>query len=166
MCGNLYNASRYNRLYCIECQEKRTLESSNGYNYIWEAGKYQSEHKLIYEKAHGEIPNGYIIHHIDKNRRNNNISNLIAIPSRDHLKLHKRGSGSKCIIKKKGVKEVPKQELLSVREAAEVLGVSTMTVRNYCRQGRIDAFKVHRDWRIINKDEWWLDLNNGHKKGE
>ncbi len=50
-------------------------------------------YRKIWEEAHGPIPkdeNGvtYDIHHIDGNRKNNNISNLIALSIEDHYKIH------------------------------------------------------------------------------
>lgn len=36
-----------------------------------------------------EIPNGYDIHHIDFDRKNNRISNLVMIPTELHNKYHK-----------------------------------------------------------------------------
>ena len=161
LCNTLYTATRHTRLYCSKCQEYRRIENSNGYNTICRSGVFTSEHKLIYEAENGKLPDGYVLHHIDGDGHNNNIDNLMALSNSDHLKLHHKGQK----YKKKEV-QMPKQELISVKDAAEVLGVSPYTIRNYCRQGIIEAFKVHRDWRIINKDEWWLDLNNGHKKGE
>ena len=62
--------------------------------------------------------------------------------------------------------ESMKQELISVEQASEITGFCGQTIRNYLRSGKIKGFKVNRDWRVINKDEWWLDLNNGHKKGD
>lgn len=45
-------------------------------------------HRYIYICEKGEIPQGYHIHHIDFNKDNNDISNLIALSEYDHLKLH------------------------------------------------------------------------------
>lgn len=36
--------------------------------------------RKIYEDAYGEIPKGWILYHIDKDRYNDNLDNLIAIP--------------------------------------------------------------------------------------
>lgn len=33
-----------------------------------------------YEKAHGEIPKGWIIYHLDKDKENDEVDNLIAVP--------------------------------------------------------------------------------------
>ena len=48
-------------------------------------------HRLIWEKSWGKIPKGHHIHHIDGNKLNNCILNLIAIPRRIHHELHMKG---------------------------------------------------------------------------
>lgn len=50
--------------------------------------KRSIKYKKIYTAAHGRIPDGYHIHHIDYNSANNSIENLIAIPGYIHNKLH------------------------------------------------------------------------------
>lgn len=50
--------------------------------------KYKT-YRNIYTKQYGlELPKDYEIHHIDQNRNNNNIINLIAIPKRLHRDYH------------------------------------------------------------------------------
>lgn len=36
--------------------------------------------KKVYEDAHGEVPKGWIIYHLDADRYNDSLDNLIAIP--------------------------------------------------------------------------------------
>ena len=50
-------------------------------------------YREIWEKVHGSIPydefgRPYDIHHIDGNRKNNDISNLICVSIEDHYKIH------------------------------------------------------------------------------
>lgn len=45
-------------------------------------------HRYVWEKYNGVIPNGYDVHHIDRNKGNNDISNLQLLPRKEHLKLH------------------------------------------------------------------------------
>ena len=46
-------------------------------------------HRLVWEKHHGKrVPKGYHIHHKDKNKTNNDISNLQLISASEHIKLH------------------------------------------------------------------------------
>lgn len=48
------------------------------------------DYRELYEKHYGiTIPLGYEIHHIDFNRENNNIENLLLLPKDLHKKLHK-----------------------------------------------------------------------------
>ena len=45
-------------------------------------------HKQIYEKYYGPIPEGYEIHHIDGNTLNNNLENLKAVTLQEHYAIH------------------------------------------------------------------------------
>lgn len=45
-------------------------------------------HRYVYKKEYGSIPDKYIIHHIDHNKNNNDISNLQALPRGMHSHLH------------------------------------------------------------------------------
>jgi hypothetical protein len=62
-----------------------------------------SIYRKIYEKHHGPIPideegRTYEIHHIDGNRKNNDIKNLIAVSIREHYQIHlDQGDYSSCI---------------------------------------------------------------------
>jgi predicted DNA-binding protein YlxM (UPF0122 family) len=47
-------------------------------------------HRYKYEREVGSIPLGYDIHHIDHDKQNNDISNLMLIEKSEHTKLHAR----------------------------------------------------------------------------
>lgn len=51
-------------------------------------GKTVKEHKLIWEKAHGPIPKGYEIHHINGNGKDNRLENLMMLSHTEHKQLH------------------------------------------------------------------------------
>lgn len=44
-------------------------------------------HRCVWQNTHGCIHEGYHVHHIDKDKSNNNIDNLMAMPSAEHYKL-------------------------------------------------------------------------------
>lgn len=59
-----------------------------------ELGKLRFEHCIVWEKHNGKIPAGMQIHHIDFNKTNNDIKNLLLVTPTDHKRYH-----SECILK-------------------------------------------------------------------
>ena len=53
---------------------------------------YEPLHRVMYTKYNKKIPQGYVIHHLDGDKTNNNPSNLIALTPNDHSRLHKTSS--------------------------------------------------------------------------
>lgn len=45
-------------------------------------------HRVVWSYYYGEIPKGYVIHHIDENPANNNIENLQCMSRLEHGKIH------------------------------------------------------------------------------
>lgn len=45
-------------------------------------------HRYLYEKEHGELPSNIHVHHIDHDRSNNDLSNLMAMSIEDHMAYH------------------------------------------------------------------------------
>jgi hypothetical protein len=64
------------------------FSSGNGYPTIFVNGKNVLLHRYIWEKERGEIPDGYEIHHKDKNRSNYSVDNLELINIKDHHRKH------------------------------------------------------------------------------
>lgn len=44
------------------------------------------------------------------------------------------------------------EKLYSVEEAAELLGISPLTLANWLRAGKITGTKIGRKWRITDSD--------------
>lgn len=64
------------------------IRSGRPYYYNSWTRKYL--HRYLWEKAHGEIPEGYEIHHKDHNPLNNELDNLELIESEAHKAYHHR----------------------------------------------------------------------------
>ncbi len=45
-------------------------------------------HRLVYEETFGPIPEGFHIHHLDNDKNNNALENLVLISKSNHHKLH------------------------------------------------------------------------------
>jgi hypothetical protein len=56
-------------------------------------GKKYQLHRLIWELAHGPIPMGHVIHHVDHDKGNNDLSNLECMTHAAHSRLHREHDG-------------------------------------------------------------------------
>ena len=55
------------------------------------SGYYQGQtkmHRYVWERFFGKIPDGYVVHHKDRNPENNDIANLQVLSTDDHAKVH------------------------------------------------------------------------------
>ena len=63
--------------------------TEEGYIVRLKGSKWVAEHRLVYEAFfYTKIPSGYHIHHIDQNKQNNDITNLMCLPEIHHFNLH------------------------------------------------------------------------------
>lgn len=91
----------------VFCKDKRT-----GYylsNIIYGRKRIRL-HRYIWEKYNGAIPKGYDVHHIDKNKDNNNIENLQLLTVHEHQMIH--------AVKSEEEKERSRKQLDKVRHLA------------------------------------------------
>lgn len=69
-----------------------TVQKFNGESYYFCGTYFQRKgkrlHRAVWEYHNGEIPEGYHVHHVDENRKNNDISNLALIDGKKHCSLH------------------------------------------------------------------------------
>ena len=79
----------------MRCKDESRIQYFNGIRFVCTDGRYFVEqkhriamHRYVWEYYNGPIPEGYVIHHKDKNKANNDISNLECIPRGKHSRLH------------------------------------------------------------------------------
>lgn len=60
--------------------------------------KKREDYRKIYGKS--KIPEGWEVHHIDFDKHNNEIDNLIAVPKEVHIAIHQSGYCDKQQIEK------------------------------------------------------------------
>ena len=64
--------------------------TKDGYKVFSINGKREYEHRLVWASHFGEIPKGYQVHHINKNKLDNRIENLKLISNSEHQKEHSK----------------------------------------------------------------------------
>lgn len=67
----------------IEINGRRYFMGTNGH-----LKRTTSLHQDVWESVNGLVPSGYVIHHIDHNKENNSIENLILLTQKEHSRLH------------------------------------------------------------------------------
>lgn len=67
---------------------KFTLDEKSGY--YQNSTIHKSLHRFVWEENNGVIPKGYEIHHIDFDKSNNHISNLMLVDKKTHSKIHSK----------------------------------------------------------------------------
>jgi len=67
-----------------------TTTNSTKYKRVQFNGKIMSEHQRVFciELDIPEIPKGFVVHHIDENKKNNDISNLSLMDYTAHNRIH------------------------------------------------------------------------------
>jgi len=90
-CDGLYKRDYW----CKSCQKEFEFTFSvnptsqswttDGYILVKIAGRgWVREHTFVWEQKNGELPKGYVIHHINGDKADNQIEYLIAIPKKSH----------------------------------------------------------------------------------
>jgi hypothetical protein len=68
---------------------------------LWQENKggkvMAKDYRRIYTKYFGEIRKGYVVHHIDHDKNNNKLKNLVCIPVKIHGKYHHYSSHLKFL---------------------------------------------------------------------
>lgn len=84
--------------------ENKKVYVDGEYPAIFLHNKNEHIHKLEWKKYFGNIPKGFIIHHINNNKFDWNITNLELLSRSDHIKKHK------SVVKRKGHKIIAYKE--------------------------------------------------------
>ena len=107
----------------------------NGYCYYNTAkNRKRLVHRVIWEKYHGEIPKGYIIHHRDKNKQNNNIKNLELVFYKNHRGKYHKDCNSKLTEENiEKIKQLKDKGFSVGKEIAPLFGVSRRTIYNHLK---------------------------------
>lgn len=106
--------------------------------------KDEYTHRYIYRQHFGEIPKGWVVHHKDENKSNNDPSNLVAMPKSEHQRLHVKGRPGSDIQKQAAVRTL---ESLRTPKQGKCLECGSEFVSR-------SANKVGKFCSLICTDKW------------
>lgn len=101
-CHNKFKACRKASRFCPSCRQemrdtgyiKNNYENANGHGYCW-------KHRRIAEEIlNRKLSTNEVVHHLDNDSNNNNITNLIVISRPTHTKLHHFLNEQRVILEK------------------------------------------------------------------
>jgi hypothetical protein len=107
----------------VECRDsKGRFWSDNPKSYICkqEDGKVVEEHRLLWEKNYGKIPDGSYVHHINGDKRDNRLSNITQKISRFGIRKQTTLTQLNSMIGEKIMKHLEKR--VSLKNVAVLLG--------------------------------------------
>lgn len=114
--------------------------------YNHEGNKPRRAHRLVYEAFVGEIPDGYVVNHIDFNRTNNKVKNLEIMTQSDNNK-HSFENGRYD----NKAEPFTEDEVLLIRYHLEVAMMNCLQIAEMfqCNPARIYAIKQNRRYARI-----------------
>ena len=122
-------------------------------------GSTKDEHKLIWEQANGKIPKGFILHHKNRDGRDNRLENLDIISRAEHARLHLKGTSRSEATKRKLQIANRKSRSGAKLTVNDVIAVREMLKSKVSVSDVAYAFNVCKRtiYDIKNKKTWgWL----------
>lgn len=100
-CGNEFVLGKHkDKKFCdLKCSaaykraaDRKPTLGADGYKYVWFSdGSGMKEHRYIMERHLGrKLTTDEIVHHVDGNRANNSISNLVVLGRGEHSAIHRK----------------------------------------------------------------------------
>ena len=62
--------------------------TKQGYHLTWTGKRYEPTHRVLLKNSGYIIPEGHAVHHVDGDKINNELDNLVVLSKRDHRLLH------------------------------------------------------------------------------
>lgn len=156
----VYNRDKFGRFIEINGNTKYKIKQING--------KHKGEHVLVWEKHNKKtVPAGFVIHHIDRNTKNNNIENLKCLTYLEHNGLHAHPAWNKGI-KAPQISHAKMGHCVSIKQINKVkttwfnkylnsnikiweLKDNNYSIRNIAKKLNLTVDQVNNRWKGFNK---------------
>lgn len=128
----------------INIATKRYLLGSlrNGYKRVNIQNKAYLVHLLVWTTFKGDIPEDYVIDHIDGNKENNKLENLRLVTQSENIKnAYKNGAGKQIKVKQIDNEGNIIAKFDSIQKAADAMGVTHAAIRSAInRKGKCKTY--------------------------
>lgn len=107
----------------IDGKERTAKKGQGGYMYFWLSdGSYIKEHRAVMEQHLGrKLSCDEHVHHIDGDRTNNDISNLVILSRGEHSRIHRKEEYNNGIVPFANSNEKRKRKIVGVNDGGDVL---------------------------------------------
>jgi hypothetical protein len=133
------------------------------YKNVKVAGRTHSEHKLVWERANGPVSPGYVVHHKNHVKRDNDLPNLELMTFEEHARHHndKHARIKTCVVCETEYEPAPtkraRQQTCSPACRNELLAQAVGTGKG---SAKLDDEKVREIRRRLDGGERKTDLAN------
>ena len=121
---------------------------ASGYGAVRLSGKYYAIHRIVWVLNCGNIPDGFVVDHIDGNPLNNNISNLRLITQAQNSRNTKRLKNNKSGVVGVSFHTNSKRKASRWRATSvDLSGKETIKYFSILQHGNEEAFRLACEWR-------------------
>ena len=106
-------------------------------------------HRVVYEEAYGPIPKGWVVHHINEQKRDNRLENLIALPSVLHDTLHKIQRKERVRFTRYQLQVILNTRGAAIRELSDE--ITNLRTRLRQLQAQLDAVGLDDLYKCVDK---------------
>lgn len=163
---NRYGGNRYNRVVAHKDSVAGSQHKTKKYWYVSNNGKHLRVHRVIWELFNGNVPENFIIDHIDGNISNNLISNLRCVSQATNVRnciMSKNNTSGVTGVSIRG-KDNPKYWVASWQQINGKQGIKMFSIKKLGYQKAFDLACTYRQQMIDSLNNEGAGYTDRHGK--
>lgn len=110
-------------------------------------------HRVVYEQANGHLPDNWIVIHVDNDKKNNNLDNLVAIPAKLIRKIKSTERKNKIKFTKANIESLVRAYVNLARNSEMVVYINVIVSET---QRSCETDKLSVKAKLVNKSGSYL----------